>query len=94
MFSLKALIAPGAALLLAACASAPAPQYAQDNPANPAAAAAPSGSQPSALATYRSLGARSPAQPAATGAEADPHAGHQMRTQPSQQQEDPNAGHR
>ena len=83
MLSLKSLGRPAAALLLAACASAPAPEYAIDHPANPSAAAAPVAPQPSALADYRSS---QPAPPAATSPEPASDA-------PGEQKEDPHAGH-
>jgi len=72
MFSLKVFAPLGAALLLAGCAAARAPEYAQDHPANPAAAAAPSVSQPSALTTYRAASSAPPAEPT----KEDAHAGH------------------
>jgi hypothetical protein len=83
MLSLKALASAGSALLIAGCASAPAPDYPIDHPANPAAAVAPATPQPSALASYRSP------QPApAAGATPAPD------SQQSQKKEDPHAGHR
>ena len=91
MLSLKALASPGAALLLAACASAPAPDYSADHPANPAAAAAAATPQSSPLATYRlpdSAAAPSPA--AGAGPDAKPA----MDSQDKQENEDPHAGHR
>jgi hypothetical protein len=72
MLSLKVLAPLGAALLLTACAAARAPEYTQDHPANPAAAAAPSATQPSALATYRAAPRVAPAEPT----NEDAHAGH------------------
>ena len=68
MLSLKALASPGAALLLAACASAPAPDYPADHPANPAAAAAPGTPRSSALATYRAPDSAAVQAPAAGAA--------------------------
>ena len=48
-------------LLLAGCATVPAPEYPRDHPANPAAAAAPLPPTASVLSTYRAAGARSDA---------------------------------
>lgn len=88
MLSLKALVSPGAALLLAACALAPAPDYPMDHPANPSAAAAPATPQPSALATYRSPNGAQPAPPAGTSPESA------IDSQQKQKKENPHAGHR
>ena len=74
MLFAKPIMSSGAALLLAACAAAPAPEYATDHPANPAAAPAPAPEAlPSALSTYRDA----PAAPAPGGnTKEDPHANH------------------
>ena len=85
MLSLKVLISPVAALLLAACASAPAPEYSAEHPANPAAAAAPATPQPSALAAYRSA---QPAPPAGASPESA------IDSPEQEKKEDPHAGHR
>jgi hypothetical protein len=45
-------------LLLAGCATVPAPQYPRDHPANPEASAAPSSPTASVLSTYRAADAR------------------------------------
>jgi len=88
MYSLKLLASPCAALLLAACAVAPAPEYARDHPANPAAPAAPVATQPSALTTYRATeratapgsatvpSSQQPSTAPADPAKEDAHAGH------------------
>jgi hypothetical protein len=80
MLSIKALALPAAMLLLTACASAPAPDYPADHPANPQAAAAPVTPQPSPVAAYRSAQPAAPAGASPTDAQdrqkEDPHAGH------------------
>jgi len=85
MLSLRVLVSPVAALLLAACASAQAPEYSADHPANPAAAAAPARPQPSALATYRSAQPAPPPGPSSQSAIDPPE---------QEKKEDPHAGHR
>jgi len=47
-----------ASLLLAACATVPAPEYARQHPANPQATAAPAPKTTSALDNYRPANAR------------------------------------
>jgi len=79
------LAAAGLGLLLAACASTPPPDYPQDHPANPQAAAAPADEMPSALASYRAAGAPAAARPAGAAGEPD---------RPKSEKEDPHAGHR
>jgi hypothetical protein len=55
------------ALLLAGCATVPAPEYPRDHPANPEASAAPMSSTAAVLSTYRAAGARpGPGQPGAS----------------------------
>jgi hypothetical protein len=91
MLSIKALAPLSATLLLAACASAPAPDYPPDHPANPAAAAAPTTPQSSPLATYRLPDSAAAPSPAAGAA---PDAKPAMDPQDKQKEEDPHAGHR
>lgn len=51
-------------LLLAGCATVPAPEYPRSHPANPEASATPLAPTASVLSTYRAAGARSdPARP-------------------------------
>lgn len=82
---LSRLAATGLGLLLAACASTPPPDYPQDHPANPQAAAVPADETPSALASYRPARAPAAAQPPASG---------QPDMPKSEKKEDPHAGHR
>jgi hypothetical protein len=85
MLLLKALAPTGTALLLTACASAPAPDYPLDHPANPAATIAPASPPASAITSYVSP------SPASTMPAADSPQG--STSQPEQKEEDPHAGH-
>lgn len=83
---LMALVASSMAVLAAACTTVAPPEYPQDHPANPAAAAAALTAPDSALAAYRSASAPMTATPG-SGAE------HEMPA-PATKKEDPHAQHR
>ena len=82
---LRNTLLAGSALLLAACATIPPPNYSREHPANPDAESAAVEPTPNPLASYRPAGVSSKTEPNERDKPADAHAGHGGHSQNADQ---------